>query len=62
MAALLLGRAARKLEHDGEEALGHALVGRKERYCRCRDCRYYAHAKAKLAANRFVGRLRRKRG
>jgi hypothetical protein len=36
----------------------HVRAG-KERYCRRCDCRYYAHAKPRLAANRLVGRLRR---
>ena len=38
----------------------HATAG-KERYCTRCDCRYYAHAKPKLAANRLVGRLRRRK-
>ena len=34
---------------------------RTERYCMRCDCRYYAHAKPKLAANRLVGILRRRK-
>ena len=37
----------------------HVRAG-KERSCTRCTCRYYAHAKPKLAANRLVGRLRRK--